>query len=199
MSFIYTPELIESALTYGAYREKINDSIALPAKDEAEEKMRMYITKNLKVMDRAERTFEIYDSLKDALALAPPTTWLVLAEGWCGDSAFSVPVFNELAEAVPDKIKLRLLLSDENPEVMNGNLTNGSRSIPKLVVLSEQLEVLGHWGPRPAELAALKVAWKGEDMPLLDMVVKVNNWYNADKSYSQQTELLALIKSYTTA
>ena len=59
--------------------------------------------------------------------------WLVLTEAWCGDAAQSLPIINKMAE-VSDNITLRLILRDENLDVMDQFLQNGrSRSIPKLI------------------------------------------------------------------
>lgn len=53
-----------------------------------------------------------------------------------------------------ENIELRIILRDKYPEVMDAFLTDGkSRSIPKVIVLDAQtLEVLGEWGPRPAQV-----------------------------------------------
>ena len=52
------------------------------------------------------------------------------------------------ADAVPG-LELRMLRRDQHPEVMDRYLTNGSRSIPIVIVLDEEFRELGHWGPRP--------------------------------------------------
>ena len=40
------------------------------------------------------------------------------------------------------RVDLRIILRDENTELMDEFLTNGGRSIPKLVRLNENFEVL---------------------------------------------------------
>jgi hypothetical protein len=197
MSFIYTQQLIDSAYTYSAYQEELNEMLAQPPKDALAEKMRPYIIKNVALMNEYDQTYQVFDSVKSALEAAPATTWLVLTEGWCGDAAFNVPMLNVIEKAVPDKVKLRLLFRDSNLEVIDANLTDGGRSIPKMVILSEDLQVLGHWGPRPAELQTLMKAWKGEGLVLHDIIPKVHSWYNANKTYALQTELKALIAAYS--
>lgn len=75
--------------------------------------------------------------------------WLVLNEGWCGDSAQSLPFINKMAD-MSENITLKIILRDKNFEIMDEFLTHGARSIPKLIALDEEtLEVLGTWGPRP--------------------------------------------------
>jgi hypothetical protein len=197
MSFTYTPQLIDNAYTYTAYRHAIDEMLSQPPINAAAEKVRPYIIKNVELMAEYDKTYEVFDSVKETLAKAPATTWLVLTEGWCGDAAFNVPMLHVIEKVMPDKVKLRLLFRDSNLDVMDANLTDGGRSIPKMVVLSEDLQVLGHWGPRPAELQTLLKAWKGEGLTLHDIIPNVHAWYNANKTYSLQTELKSLIESYS--
>jgi hypothetical protein len=197
MSFTYTPQLIDNAYTYTTYRQAIDDMLAQPPANAAAEKVRTYIIKNVEMMAEYDETYEVFDSLKEALAKAPATTWLVLTEGWCGDAAFNIPMLHVIEKAMPDKVKLRLLFRDSNLDVMDANLTDGGRSIPKMVVLSDELQVLGHWGPRPGELQILLKAWKAEGLTLHDIIPNVHAWYNANKTYSLQTELKTLIESYS--
>ena len=63
-------------------------------------------------------------------------TWLVLTESWCGDAAQTLPVVNKFAEANKN-IELKVVLRDENDDLMNQFLTNGSKSIPKLIVIEK--------------------------------------------------------------
>ena len=75
-------------------------------------------------------------------------TWLVITESWCGDASPSLPVMNKIAE-LSSHLELRIVLRDEHPELMDVFLTNGARSIPKLIVLDGNTnDVLGEWGPR---------------------------------------------------
>ena len=74
-------------------------------------------------------------------------TWLVLLESWCADGAQTIPVLNKIAE-VSENIHLRIVLRDENPKLMDQFLTNGTRSIPRLVILDKEMEVMTTWGPR---------------------------------------------------
>lgn len=67
----------------------------------------------------------------------------MITEGWCGDAAQILPFINKISE-LNEKIELKLVLRDQHPEVMDEFLTDGSRSIPKVVVLNkENLDVLG--------------------------------------------------------
>jgi hypothetical protein len=197
MPFIYTRELIQSALSYTDYREQISQTIARPPQDETAQRMRPHFISNALLMDEYDSSYRLSNGLKAAIGAAPATTWLVITEGWCGDAAFNVPMMHTIAKALPTKVQLRLLLRDTNLDVMDANLTDGGRSIPKLIVLSDDLQELGHWGPRPAGLQELMKLWKGEGLVLKELIPKVHGWYNADKTISLQAELESLVKTYT--
>ena len=197
MSFPYTPELLKEALRYSSYRAGVNELLSRPPADEAAEKMRPYILNNVKFMDHYDASVKITDSLAAVIKNAPATNWLVLTEGWCGDAAFCVPVMAALEKAFPDKINLCLFLRDSNLELMDAHLTNGGRSIPKLVVLDQDLKEIGSWGPRPEALQTLMAVWKSENLSLKEIIPKVHGWYDKDDTNSMQEELIALIKSYS--
>jgi len=197
MAFPYNQELINNAFTYSAYRQHLNDEITQPPKDESAEKMRPFTQKNVTLMDQFDTIYQVSDKLKATLQGAPPAIWLVLTEGWCGDAAFNVPMLATLEKAMPEKVKLRLLLRDSNLELMDAHLTDGGRSIPKLIVLSKDWQVLASWGPRPAGLQTLMKRWKEDGLTLKEIIPQAHAWYDADATQSVQEELITLVQSYT--
>lgn len=114
---------------------------------------------------------------------------LVLAEDWCGDASNTIPVLEKLVESVPG-LSLRILRRDENPELMDRYLTNGSRSIPIVIVLDEEFNELGHWGPRPTELQAWVMANKNS-MPKPERYKEVRRWYARDRGETTIREVAA--------
>jgi len=95
------------------------------------------------------------------------------------------------------KVTLRLVLRDSNLALMDAHLTDGGRSIPKLVILNDQLQEAGTWGPRPVPLQALMHEWKEQGLGLKDLIPKVHGWYDADGTQTLQQELIKLISGYT--
>jgi hypothetical protein len=116
----------------------------------------------------------------------------VITEAWCGDAANIVPVFNQVELANP-AIKVRFILRDDHLDIMDLYLTNGGRSIPKMVVLDADGKEVGTWGPRPAEAQALMDEWKALDMPYKEKAEKLQLWYARNRTVAIQTELAALI------
>jgi hypothetical protein len=113
---------------------------------------------------------------------------LVIAEDWCGDATNTVPVVAKFADSVPG-IELRVILRDQNPEVMDQYLTNGSRSIPIVIVLDDSYHELGHWGPRPTELQAWVMANRGT-VPKSELYPQVRKWYARDRGETTLREVL---------
>ena len=122
-------------------------------------------------------------------ALSVKQTWLVITESWCGDAAQTLPVLHKMAEASAN-IELRIILRDEHPELMDNFLTNGTRSIPKLVILNSDHEVLTTWGPRTAEATKLVTDYKAKFGKIdAEFKTQLQLWYNKDKGASIIREL----------
>lgn len=126
-------------------------------------------------------------------ACALPGNWhlLVLVEDWCGDAVNTVPAIAALADAAPN-FTLRVLRRDENLDVMDAHLTNGSRSIPVVILLDEEFEEVGCWGPRPAELQAW-VRGEGATLPKEERYVQMRRWYSRDRGETALREIMALL------
>lgn len=135
------------------------------------------------------------DNIQKLLNLKKKYTWLVISEGWCGDAAQLLPVFNKLAIITPH-IEMKIVFRDENTPLMNLFLTNGTRSIPMLIILDrETKEVLGHWGPRPKAATELVRSYKSQ-YGKIDETLKteLQLWYLHDKGLSTQEEIVTLMR-----
>jgi len=194
---IINRSVIENAYTYDEYRELINE-LLLKGRTTGEnhsEAMIHYTNMNSHRMRRIDKRIELMDSLKERLdRVNRNMIWLVLTEAWCGDDAQNLPIIQKIAEHSP-KIQTRYILRDENLDIMDLFLTNGrSRSIPKLICLDSQtLEVLGHWGPRPAGADQLYNELSQEGLPYQQVSEKLHKWYADDKTKSVQSEILGLL------
>ena len=146
-------------------------------------------------MKRLDKKFKLSEKANETLkSLNKNQLWLVITEGWCGDAAHALPVLNAMAE-VSDKIDLNIVLRDENDDLMNQFLTNGSKSIPKLIALDKQTkEIIATWGPRPSVVTKM-VAVQKEKFGQLDTEFKkeLQIWYNNDKGVTIENDLLELL------
>lgn len=195
---VITRDHINNAFTYREYREMI-DSLLKQGKTTGEnhsEEMIHYTNMNVHRMNRLDKRTELNEELVSKLKeIERQQVWLLLTEAWCGDAAQSVPVINKIAE-VTDNIHLKLLLRDENLDIMDQFLQRGrSRSIPKLIMLdAETLEVLGDWGPRPAEAQELYDTMKASgNVAKQEAAEHLHKWYADNKSQQIQKEIAELL------
>ena len=150
---------------------------------------------NLKRSQRLNKKFQLLDPESTFFKeLRIQQTWLVITESWCGDAAQTVPVLNKLAET-SENIDFRVILRDEHPELMDHFLTNGTRSIPKLIILNSDLNVIATWGPRTAAATKLVNDYK-EKFGKIDAEFKtqLQMWYNKDKGASIVNELMEIVR-----
>jgi len=146
----------------------------------------------MKRLDKQTKLNE--ETLSKAQKINRDFTWLVLTESWCGDAAQTLPVINKFAEA-NERIDLKVVLRDENEELMNQFLTNGNKSIPKLIVVdNNSKEVVGSWGPRSAKATKMVIDYK-EKHGKIDAKLKTDlqNWYNEDRGLHIEMEMVELI------
>jgi hypothetical protein len=145
-------------------------------------------------MRRWEKTYKPSQSTLDNIAsrTSEKEQWLVFSETWCGDAAHNLPFIAKWAEHAG--VDLRIILRDENTELMDEFLTNGGRSIPKLVRLNENFEVLGTWGPRPTPLMEEYAKWKAKpEFDYKEWTLFAQDWYNKDKGASLEADFTALL------
>jgi hypothetical protein len=196
---VITKKTIAQSMDYEQYRAFITERLEnnQSTGTNHSEAMVDYTSLNDKRMHRLDKTIKLTpETLTTLQSIETPLIWLVLTEGWCGDAAQTVPIMAKMAgESL--NIELKLIFRDENLDIMDEFLTDGGRSIPKLIVLNkETLEVLENWGPRPVE--AQELFWKAKNSPDFDypeVQKALQLWYAKDKTLSTQKELTALVKA----
>jgi hypothetical protein len=151
---------------------------------------------NITRMQRLMKTVVLNGELRDILSrLSIPHTLIIITEGWCGDSAQIVPVLEHMRLACPF-LDVVFLIRDENPQVMDQFLTNGARSIPKVVcVETTSLDIKWEWGPRPSELQSAVKALLAQQVTHAEKSVFVQNWYNQNKTQAIQSEIMRLVQT----
>jgi hypothetical protein len=126
-----------------------------------------------------------------------PQYWYLITEPWCGDAAHSTPLIAMMAEQNPN-ISLKVVLRDANLEFMDQYLTNGGRSIPKLIARDSREKDLFVWGPRPAELQTIFLQLKAKNETFEVISRNLQQWYNQNKGEAVQREIMALLSSIQT-
>ncbi|MBD0777057.1 thioredoxin family protein [Maribacter sp. ANRC-HE7] len=189
---------IEKGMSYPDYRA-LMDGLAAAGKatgPEVSEDMVNYTLLNQRRMKRLDKTLKIDEASADRIKgyTGNKVTWLVLTESWCGDAAQSLPMIHKVA-ALNDDISLKIILRDENLEIMNRFLTNGAMSIPKLVMVEDASgKILNEWGSRPKTAQQMVVDYKNEHGVLTpEFKEELQVWYNKDKGQSMLNDLLELL------
>ena len=191
---------LKTAISYSGYRSLVKN-LLIKGKStgtEQSEDLTNYSMLNDRRMKRLDKTIKISEeTIQEFQKVKRPQTWLVLTEGWCGDAAQSLPILNKIASYTAN-IDLKIVLRDENLDLMDLFLTNGGRSIPKLIALDKDNNVLDFWGPRPT-IAAKMVADYKEKNGTLDPQFKqdLQVWYNKDKGKSVQNDFVNLFAKFS--
>ncbi|MBU1823049.1 MAG: thioredoxin family protein [Bacteroidetes bacterium] len=194
---VFGPDTIHQTYTYEEYLT-LTDELVAAGRTSGEKQtpeLAEYTRLNQYRMRRLDKTIRLDLDLQQlAYQIAAPQTWYVLTEAWCGDAAQNLPVLAKVAGLNPH-ITLTLLLRDEHPEIMDTYLTNGGRSIPKLIALGADGNELFTWGPRPQPLQELVRAYKANpDRPYAEFQADIQRWYNTDRTQTVQGELAGLLK-----
>lgn len=154
-----------------------------------------YTKLNFSRTKRLDKTAKISAEATEAFKnISEKQTWLVISEPWCGDAAQTLPFLNKLAQT-SESIDLKIVLRDDNPELMNQFLTNGSQSIPIIIMLDADKNVLQTFGPRSKAATKLVTDYKTEH-GVIDAAFKemLQVWYNNDKGISIVNDVLKKIE-----
>lgn len=185
---------IKKGLTFKEYYDQV-DTLVNEGKASGENQTADLIEYTRVNQRRMKKWRKIYKSSSDWLEavqkLNRKEEWILLTESWCGDAAQNIAQINHMVEA-SDKLDLKILYRDENLDLMDQFLTNGGRSIPKLIrVDSETKEVIGSWGPRVKNAQNIVIDGKKKGSNYAE---ELHTWYAKNKSVDLENEFIELIK-----
>jgi len=197
-----TLEDIKHSFTYEQYK-KLNLELAAQGKTTGAVQTDVFINYTklaAQRLKRLEKQVVIQSTAKEAIqSIGQKVYWITLTETWCGDASQNLPYLNQLA-AINENIEFRLLLRDDDLDLMDSYLTNGGRSIPKVIFLKEengQLIELGSWGPRPEPVQTrMRAEKQNPTMTKEELALFVQKWYNNDKGLTLQKEIEALVSNW---
>ncbi|WP_347173413.1 thioredoxin family protein [Polaribacter uvawellassae] len=188
---------LAKSLSYETYRKTVSDLLEEGKSTGPEQSADLlnYSTLNDARMNRLDKKTTLTNATIEALKNTKnKQTWLLITEGWCGDAAQIAPVIHKMS-LESDKVDLKVVLRDENEELMNQFLTNGGKAIPKLVVLNENDEVISSWGPRPSIATKMVNDYKEKHGGLDDNFKKeLQVWYNKNKGENIQEDIVAFLE-----
>ncbi|GGK23099.1 thioredoxin [Yeosuana aromativorans] len=191
---------LQRSMSYSAYRNLVKQLVAEKSNTgiEKNEDLANYTLLNDKRMNRWDKTLKLSEeALTKLLQFNENISWLVITESWCGDAAHIVPVLNKIAEAI--NINFRVVLRDDNLELMDMFLTNGARAVPKMIMTDNLTgDVINTYGPRPNKATQMVQEYKakyGAITPEFKEDLQV--WYNKDKGQNiiqDVTEILCQLE-----
>lgn len=187
---------IEKGISYSEYRNIVRKLVEENSTSGSErtEAMIEFTKLNDSRMKRWDKTLKVSEGHQSKIKMVDANiTWLVISESWCGDAAHLLPVFNKIAE-LSENIDLKIVFRDENEELMDKFLTNGNRSIPKLIMIDSDHDVITTYGSRPEVLTNMVSDFKKEHGKLTDEFKQdLQVWYNKDKGQTIIEELVAVL------
>ena len=152
-----------------------------------------YTRLNWSRMNRWFKTGKLSEELLETInKINKPQHWIVITEPWCGDAAHNIPFIEMMANHNP-LISISYELRDAEPFSINQYLTNGTKSIPKLIIRDEQGNDLATWGPRPEDCQKMYANLVSENADFEKVKMEIQNWYNANKGLDIQHELRELL------
>ena len=181
---------LQNGSSYQQYKQQMAADLAL----HPDLKIKEYIHLNQRRMHRVEKTYipspEIIAQVSN---VQHKVYWLILTEHWCGDASQTLPALHAIAELSAGKIEMKLVYRDKNDELMNAYLTNGTKSIPKLVQLDKTMNVSGIWGPRPTVAQKLVKELKANPATATNYTNDLHEWYARNKQQDLEKEVAQLL------
>ncbi len=196
-------ESLKKGISYSEYRSLVKTLVDEKSTtgDSKTEALIEYTKLNDRRMKRWDKTLKIPENLEEKItSFDSKTTWLVITESWCGDAAHIMPVMNKVAE-MNENIDFKVVLRDDNDVLMNQFLTNGSRSIPKLIMIDDETnEVVSTYGPRPNKATKMVADFKEKHGTLTpEFKEDLQVWYNKDKGQSTLEDLANMLSKLETS
>ena len=186
----------QNGMTYEEYRKIFIEQIENADPDSlSKEQKELYEYKklNLQRSNRIDKSYQPSEEIKNAVeAVKEKELWMVITEPWCGDSAQNLAYIAKIA-GLNDNIDFRIILRDSNPDIMDEYLTNGTRSIPKLVAFNTDGSELFIWGPRPKAAQELIQKLKSEGIIKPELYEKLHLWYGRNRGQDIESEFVEIL------
>lgn len=149
-----------------------------------------YIVKNDKLEKFIQTNFSLNKKLFNAIQKSKIHSLHLITEAWCLDACILLPLLRSIKIVKPE-IEIKIHQRDENEELMNLFLTNGSKSIPIVFGLDEKQKEIFRWGPRSLKAKKILEPVKEEKYDVKSKALTA--FYKTDLTKSIQLEWLDLL------
>ncbi|QIG89791.1 thioredoxin family protein [Chryseobacterium sp. POL2] len=181
----------DNGVSYQDYLSNAAERLEHPQTDEDKD-YEEYYKLGIQRMNRMNEKFHPNEQQLERLAQKKfDGKILIISEAWCGDASQVVPVVSNFFGTEKVKISYR----DQDPSLIDDFLTNGSKSIPVVIILDKDFNYINHWGPRPKHGKELLEMHKAdpEGFSKEDFYVKLQTYYAKNRGLDTIEELLELI------
>lgn len=147
-------------------------------------------------LQRIDRTLKKYTPDESQLKVLSSKNFdgkiLIISEAWCGDASATVPALVKFFE---NHNEVKIFLRDSDPTLINQFLTNGTESIPKVIILNHDFTVKNTWGPRPQYGKELLLKYKAnpENYPKDQFYNDLQIYYAKNRGKDAIQEILELL------
>ena len=131
------------------------------------------------------------DVLDRFSTISTPLRFVALHADWCLDAIGVVPYLAKLTESNP-LIELRNFVRDDNLDLMNSHLTNGTQSIPVIIAYNPDWTERGWWGPLPRELWDWYME-TGRNIPKPEKYHYKRQWFARDRGVTSMREIAEMV------
>lgn len=183
----------KKGISFESYLYNIEKKIKAPEKQDLDEEK---IQKCKLSLERAEQIMQNYFPDSDHENILNEKNFngkiLIIAEDWCGDCSQAIPVIKKFFE---EKNAVKILYRDENPDLMKLFLTNGSESVPIVIILDEKSDIISHWGPRTQQGIELLSKFKKdpENFTREIFLSELQEYYESNKGFDIIDEIVSLL------
>ena len=181
----------DKAVSYEEYLKEAHSRLELPSTEDDKEKAAYYQLG----IQRMNRMFDKFKASEEQSAELEKRNFkgkiLIISEAWCGDASAVIPVVVKFFHTNEVRISYR----DQEPSLIDDFLTDGGKSIPIVLLLSEDFEVIAQWGPRPKYGKELLMKFKNNpDEFTRDMFYnELQVYYAKNRGKDMIQELLELL------
>lgn len=154
--------------------------------------MKPYILANQLLEQKIQKGISLNKKFFNAILKTKQTSLCLITEPWCLDACVLLPLMRAV-EIANENIRISIALRDQNEDLMNQFLTNGSKSIPILFGLDVDSKIVFRWGPRGAE--AQRLANEFKEAPLEIKIEQLSAFYLQDLTQEIQEEWIGLLNA----
>ncbi|MEN8152828.1 MAG: thioredoxin family protein [Acidobacteriota bacterium] len=154
---------------------------------------------NQKLHELHYRKFSPNPEIVQNIKSLEPARILVITEPWCGDSLAILPVIKKISE-INGNWEMKVVLRDENPELIDNFLTNGGRAIPVFLFLKKDNSLLFRWGPRPNAAQDIfenhRELINSREVRKEEVMKKIRRFYSGDRGNEIQKEIVGKLAKF---